>query len=339
MNLVTGATGILGSHVVLELIEHGEAVIACRQKNSSLEPIRKLFALHFKDWEPHFNKIVWKTLNICDVYDIEEHLKGVHAVYHCAGMVSFDSRHRKKLFEINEGGTRNVVNACLNAPGIRLCHVSSIGAINNTDHKGALNEGTFWKRSGKESDYALSKYGAEREVWRGIEEGLNAVIVNPGVIIAPPLWDHSSSLLLHRARKGLSFYTSGMAAYVAASDVACLMRLLVNGEHFGKRFILIENNYPFQLIFSALRKAVGSKGSMMAVSYSVLKAAALLENVWSTLTGKNRMLSKAMVQAAFNQQLYSNESIKKLLNYTFVPIETYLGQVCTQVNVTETTKK
>ncbi|MGZ4090066.1 MAG: NAD-dependent epimerase/dehydratase family protein [Bacteroidia bacterium] len=191
MNLVTGATGIIGSHVVLKLLQANKPVVAARQKNSDVAAVEKLFAYYTKESARLFQKIKWVEVDVCDIFSVEEALDGITIVYHCAGYISFDRRNREKLFKINEGGTANVVNACL-LKNVTLCHVSSIATINNLDYKDNLDETVFWKTSGRESDYAVSKYNAEREVWRGIEEGLRAVIVNPGVVLSPGFWNQSS---------------------------------------------------------------------------------------------------------------------------------------------------
>ncbi|HQQ93781.1 MAG TPA: SDR family oxidoreductase [Bacteroidia bacterium] len=328
MNLVTGASGILGSHVVLELLRQNQAVRACKRPNSNMDPIKRLFALHFQDWEKQFEKINWTDLDVCDLFAVEEALEGIDTVYHCAGMVSFRASDREQLFRVNEGGTRNMVNACLQRKGIRLCHVSSIAAINNSDHRGILHEGVFWKRSGRENDYTLSKYNAEREVWRGLEEGLNAVILNPGVILAPALWNHSSSMLIQAASGNRPFYTSGTSAYVAAEDVARIMYRLVNEGRFGERFIVVENNYPYRRILETMHKAFAFKSNMYAIPYPLLRCFALLESLWCLFSGKPARLNTALIRAAYNRQTYSNEKVKSTLQYEFIPIEPYLEKRC-----------
>ena len=179
MNLVTGATGILGSHVVLALLQSNQPVTACKQKTGDIKKIQELFAYYTPDHQTLFERIKWVDVDICDIFSIEEALQGIANVYHCAGFVSFSGRDRKKLRLVNETGTKNMVDACLHMGVKAFCHVSSIGTLHNLDYMGTLTEEVFWKKSGKESDYAISKYNAEREVWRGMEEGLNAVIVNP----------------------------------------------------------------------------------------------------------------------------------------------------------------
>lgn len=328
MNLVTGATGIVGSHVVLALLQNNQPVIACKQKNSNTKRVEDLFAYYSPDYKILFERIKWVDVDICDIFSIEEALANVTNVYHCAGFVSFNPKDRKKLLAINETGTKNVVDACLHK-GIRaLCHVSSIGTIHNLDYRQILTEEVFWKKSGKESDYAVSKYNAEREVWRGVEEGLNAVIVNPGVILAPGFWNQSSSRLFDSSYKGNKFYTNGFGSYIAATDVAKVMIRLVNEGVFGQRFILVENNYTFHNILSHIQTSFGKPAPGINASESLLAIARVLEGFTSFFTGKERKITKALSNSAFNKQLFSNQKVKTALNIEFRPTHEVIKEIC-----------
>jgi dihydroflavonol-4-reductase len=328
LNLVTGATGILGSHVVLTLLQNNQVVIACRQKNSDIKKVEELFAYYSKNSKVLFEKIKWIDVDVQDIFSIEEALEGITHVYHCAGFVSFNSKDRKKLMEINEKGTKNVVDACLHKNIQALCHVSSLATINNSDYILALNEDVFWKTSGKESDYAISKYNAEREVWRGIEEGLNAVIVNPGVILSPGFWGQSSSRLFETSYKRNRFYTRGTTAYVAASDVAGIMVALVSKKCFGQRYIVIEDNYSFQNILDCIQGNFNKPLPHINAPKMLLNAGRMAEGVLAFFTGKEPRLTKALVHSVLNKQLYSNQKVKKELNFEFQPVYQIIEQIC-----------
>jgi len=333
LNLVTGATGIVGSHVVLALLQNNLPVVACRQKSSDLKKVQELFSWYSA--EHLFLKIKWVEVDIRDIFSIEEALEGITNVYHCAGFVSFNPKERKKIITVNETGTKNVVDACLHREISALCHVSSIGTINNLDYTLDLNEEVFWKKSGKESDYAISKYNGEREVWRGMEEGLNAVIVNPGVILSPGFRQQSSSRLFEASFKGNKFYTGGMSAYIAASDVAKCMLELVERKKFGQRYILVENNYSFRDILSAMQRNFNKKGPGINASRLMLIVAGYLERCVCFFTGKERKITPALINSAFNQQLFSNQKIKKDLGIEFVPVYQIIEQICKSYGVSE----
>lgn len=326
MNLVTGATGIIGSHVVLKLLQDKKPVIACKQKNSDLRKVEKLFS--FYDQKSLFEKITWKDVDVCDIFSIEEALENVDHVYHCAGFVSFNKKDRKKLFQINETGTSNVIAASLYKNVKALCHVSSIATLNNLDHKEALHENVFWKTNGKESDYALSKYNAEREVWRAMEEGLNAVIVNPGVVLSPGFWDQSSSRLFETCYKGNMFYTLGSAGYISAKDTAALMIELIEKKHYGNRYILVENNYTFKTILDMVSVGLGKSKTSVNAGKILLQTGRFFNYFSSKITGKEQVLTKAIINSALNKQTYLNTKIRAAINYNFVPIEAEIKDIC-----------
>jgi dihydroflavonol-4-reductase len=327
MNLVTGATGIIGSHVVLQLLLEGKQVVGAKQKNSDTSRVKKVF-----DWyEPQgelFQRIKWIEIDILDIFSIEDALEGVTAVYHCAGLVSFDPRDRKKLSLVNEQGTRNLVNVCLHKKIEAFCHVSTIGTINNSDYPYTLTENVFWKTSGKESDYAVSKYNAEREVWRGMEEGLNVVIVNPGVVLSPVFWNQSSSRIFEQCYRGNRFYTDGQSAYVAARDVARVMTGLMNKTLYSQRYIVIENNYRFREIFDLMHDCLKKPRPAIRVGARTLRVVGYLQRFFAFFTGKPPLLTKSLINAALNRQSFSNEKVKNVLGIEFEPVANTIGKIC-----------
>jgi nucleoside-diphosphate-sugar epimerase len=325
LNLVTGATGIIGSHVVLKLLQDGKPVVAGRQTGSDINKVKQLSAYY--NAQELFNKIKWANIDVCDIFSIEEAMEDVSTVYHCAGYVSFDKRNREKLFKLNESGTANVVNVCLEK-GVVLCHVSSIGTINNLDYTAPLNEAVFWKKSGRESDYAISKYNAEREVWRGIEEGLKAVIVNPAVVLAPGFWDQSSSRVFTTCFKGNKFYTLGNVGLVSARDVADCMIQLTERKHYANRYILVENNYRFKDLFDMIQSGFGKPLPGIRASRSLLIIGSWADGILSKLRGKEPALTKALVQSALNKQTLSNAKIRETLGFHFEPIPALIGKIC-----------
>lgn len=328
LNLVTGATGIVGSHVVLNLLQNNESVLACKQKSSDISKVQKLFSYYTSDYQSLFEKINWVELDLMDISSIEEALAGVDRVYHCAGFVSFGKKDRKKLFEVNEIGTSNIVNACLHKNISTLCHVSSIATINNLDYTLPLNEDVFWKKSGRESDYAISKYNAEREVWRGIEEGLNAVIVNPGVILSPGFWNQSSSKLFETGYKGTKFYTDGSSGYIGADDLAKTMIELVNQKKFANRYIVIENNYSIQKIFTLIQSHFQKAAPSIKVSKTMLKIGRLFELLAALFSKREIVLTKAVINSAFSKQLYDNQKIRGQTYVQFAPISELIPKIC-----------
>jgi dihydroflavonol-4-reductase len=320
LNLVTGATGLLGSHVVLKLLQQGKAVVAAKQEKSNTERVRKVFSYYVPNADELFARIKWVNIDVRDHFSIEDALDGIKAVYHCAGFVSFQNKDHEKLKQINEVGTANIVNACLEKNIEVLCLASSIATINNNDYLGQLSEKVFWKTSGKESSYAISKYNAEREVWRGIEEGLNAVIVNPGVILAPGFWDQSSGKLFDFCRKGNLFYTDGSTGYVTATDVAEVMVQLVDKKLYNERFIVNEGMYSYKTVFTLIQNEFDKQAPKIKSSKFLLHSGRIADGLLSRLTGKDRILTKDIINSALGHKDFSNQKIKNTLSFEFTPI-------------------
>jgi len=328
LNLVTGATGLLGSHVVLKLLQQGKTVVAAKQSSSDLTKVKHCFSYYTKDAETLFNRIKWVDLDITDVYSIEEALNGIEHVYHCAGFVSFLEKDFPKLTLLNETGTANLVNACVAKKIRSFCHASSLSTINNADYEGELSEKIFWKTSGKESSYAISKYNAEREVWRGIEEGLNAVIVNPGFILAPGFWKQSSGKIFAFCKKGNMFYTDGSTAYVDVNDVVEVMVQLMDKQIFNERFILIENSYTFKDIFTQIQQKFGRSAPSIKSGIYLLQIGRIADAIFSTITGKDRVLTTNTIRTAIGHKKYSNLKVKNTLSFSFKPIKEVLNDIC-----------
>jgi len=318
VNLVSGASGIIGSHVALKLLLSNRPVIACYGPSKKNENTRRLFEYYGKG--DLFKQIKWVEVDLNDVFSLDHVLQEIENVFHCAGFVSFSKKDREKLYHVNEKGTENMVHACLKS-GVNLCHVSSVATINNNDYKGDLTEEVFWKKSGKESDYAISKYNSEREVWRGIEEGLNAVIVNPGLVLSPGFWDQSSSKLFPAVYQGLKYYTNGKAGYVSAGDVADAMIQLMDRRKFANRYILVEGNYTYKEIFERISKCFNRNPPQKEASPGLLKLAYYLNRFISLFSGKDPRISKSMLSSAFNKQNYSSRKIIDELNFRFTPIQ------------------
>lgn len=319
MNLVTGATGIAGSHVLYQLMREGKPVLAARRAQSNLAETRNLFR-HYSGSDELFSRIKWIELDINDSGALDDAMNGVSSVYHCAGVVSFDPADREVLMKVNEKGTATVVNACL-AKGIRLCHLSSVATIHNLDYLLPLDESVFWKKSGSESDYAVSKYNAEREVWRGMEEGLQAVIVNPGLMVAPGFFSQSSMRLFSRTAQGNRYYTDGVLAMVGAADVAGVMIRLMDEQRTGHRYILVEGNRSYREVFQIFADALQVRGPAIQAGPGILRLAAFLEALAGVFTGRRPQLAAPVRASAFNKQSFSAEKVLGELGFRFTPLE------------------
>ncbi len=318
MILVTGATGLLGTHVLAELSKRGLQIRALKRSGSNLKLVEDIFTFYFgEDGKKRFEKIEWIEGDILDIVSLEKAIEGCHTVYHCAALVSFKRRDFKKLTKINKEGTANVVNICLAAKVDHLCYVSSTAAIGRNATKTTYDETDKWVNAPENSGYAVTKYGAENEVWRGVEEGLNAVIVNPSVIFGPGNWNESSLSIFKVVKKGLRFYTSGTNAFVDARDVAFVMAELSEKRIFNDRFLVIGENLKYKDLFEKTAKAFGVKAPSILAKPWMAAIVWRLEGVLAFLFGKKQNITRETARSSMTTSQYSNEKVKQKLNFEF----------------------
>lgn len=320
MIFVTGGTGLLGSHLLFRLTEKNDTIKAIYRSKKKIDTVRKVFQFYDPEhFLGRFEKIKWVECDILDVPSLEEEMTGANQVYHCAALVSFYRRDFYQLMKINREGTANVVNACLTKGVDKLCYVSSTAAIGGEDS--IITENTKWKQDASTSGYAISKYSAEKEVWRGIEEGLNAVIVNPCMIIGAGDWNESSMKIFKTIDQGLLFYTSGSNAFVDARDVSEIMLRLMDGNYTSERYMCIGENTKFKPMFDLVAKHLKKKAPSIPVSKLLMKLTWILSGIFSKLIGKRPTVTKETAKSAFADIMYSAGKLKNELNYEFIPLE------------------
>ena len=322
MVFVTGGTGLLGTHVLVELVRRGYPVRALFRQVHRIEQARRCFQHYFKGEAPTaFDKITWVQGDILDIMSLEEGMEGCEAVYHCAAMVSFRKRDFKRLMKVNKEGTANVVNVAL-AKGVSIfCHVSSTAAIGKSKMKEVQDESNKWVKNKSTSNYAISKYSAENEVWRAKEEGMNVVIVNPSVIFGAGDWKESSLSIFRVVYKGLRFYTPGANAFVDARDVAHIICELAAQKVYNERFLVISENLSYRTLFEKIAAGFGVKPPSIETKRWMAAIAWRIEGVLSFLFGKKQNITKETAKSAMTKTHFSNEKIKQALNFEFIPID------------------
>lgn len=325
MILVTGGTGLVGSHLLYELSMRGEEIHALKRKNSSQDHVLKTFSRFGENAELLYSRIKWIEGDVLDIFSLDEAMKGVKDVYHCAGMVSFYSRDKKDLLRTNYKGTANVVDAALNAGIRKLCQVSSISALGKTRQGETLTENHFWKTSKKNSHYAISKYAAEREIWRGAEEGLDVVVVNPAIIIGPGDWNNGSSKLFQTVWNGMFYYTNGINGYVDVRDVARIMVQLMKSDIRNQRFILSAQDVSYRQIISMIADSF-QKNQPFWKLYPWMGELGWRMEKMKLLIWKRPTYSKEIARSAFHEFHYSSQKITTALDYTFIPIEKSIAE-------------
>ncbi|MBK8225600.1 MAG: NAD-dependent epimerase/dehydratase family protein [Flavobacteriales bacterium] len=319
MDLVTGATGIVGTHLLLELLREGRTVRALRRGGSDASIVDRVF--HHYGAGDLVARIEWAEADIQDVTALADAMDGVEHVYHAAALVSFDPRKADALHAVNVQGTANLVNAALEAGVKRLCHVSSTAAI-GAAQPGVLRDESMAFTDGRcSSEYARSKHLAELEVHRGIAEGLDAVIVNPSVIIGPGLPGRSSMTLIERLRSGTRWYTTGSNAFVDARDVAACMRKLMDRGVPGERYLLVGANARYKRLFELAAECFGQEPPVSEAKPWMLALAWRAERMRSLLTGSSPLVTKATVSSALSARAYSNAKVDAVLGHQFLPLE------------------
>jgi dihydroflavonol-4-reductase len=318
MILVTGATGFLGAELIHQLTAQGIKLKALKRKQSVIPDI-------IKDNE----LIEWAIADINDLSDLEDAFDGVDQVYHCAALVSFNPKDKARLLKINIEGTSNIVNLCQEL-NVRLLHVSSVAALGNAKKGALITEKDFWEYDVKAHTYAISKYEGEMEVWRGISEGLDAVIVNPSVIIGKGAGFEGSGAIFKLVKDGLSYYTRGATGIVDVTDVAKCMIALMSSKETAERFTISSENYHYKQFFGEIAAGYGVKAPAKEAKPWMLSIAWRVAKLGSLLTGKPASLTSDAARSSLNESLYSNEKIKETIGIDFKPLKQSIEEICRQ---------
>ncbi len=327
MVLVTGGTGLVGSHLLYFLLKKGFSVRATHRKNSRLETVRRVFSYYTNDVDALFNRIEWIEANITDVPALNDAFKGVTHVYHSAAYISFHPKHFDKLKKANIEGTANVVNLSLSHNIKKLCHVSSIATLGSTDDGTLISEETPWNAEEDNSVYAITKYGAEMEVWRGTQEGLDAVIVNPAVIMGSGHWHSASGAIVKRVAKGTKYYTSGGVAIVDVQDVVRAMIQLMLSDIINEQFILAGENMSYKDLISHLAVSLGVSSPNRFVPKWKLDVLRKLDWLSSKITGNRRRLLRSTVNSMYKQAYFDGSKISKCIDFKYTTGDETLRRV------------
>jgi nucleoside-diphosphate-sugar epimerase len=326
MVLVTGGTGLVGAHLLLHLVENGENVRAIYRNLETIQKAKSLFLLYKK--EALFEKINWIQADIIDVPSLEIAFENVEYVYHSAALISFDPKDEDLLRKINIEGTANIVNFCVAKNVKKLCYISSIAALGDLkENEKIITEEAEWNPEKPHSDYAISKYGAEIEIWRGQQEGLNSVIVNPGIILGPRIWEQGSGILFKKIENGFPFYTKGITGFIAITDVVKIAVQLMKSEVKNERFTLISQNISFQDLFNSIADALKAKRPSIYVSPLLTGFLWRMDWFVSTVFRTKRKLDRATANASYSKNLYSNEKISTTLEIEFLDINSYIKEI------------
>ncbi|MCK7558555.1 NAD-dependent epimerase/dehydratase family protein [Chitinophaga sedimenti] len=316
MILVTGGTGFLGSHLIRTLVQAGK-------------PVKALYRKHIPDQLADVrDKVMWVKGDVLDVTALEEAMEDVTHVYHCAAVVSFNPIHKYEMLKINIEGTSNIVNLCIDFNIQKLVHVSSVASLGRAKEMKEISEENSWEESKNNSAYALSKHLSEMEVWRGIAEGLNAVMVNPSIILGSGYWGDGSGALLKNAWKEFPFYTQGINGFVDVEDVVKAMVMLMESDITKHRFVLSAANWSYRDLFTKMAEGLHKKPPHIAAKPRMAALVWRVEKLKSFITGKPALITRETARTAQLKVFYNSDKITKMLpGYTFKPLDQTIREI------------
>ena len=318
MILVTGASGFLGQHLVRSLSAQGKAV---RALYNSHAPNDGLKALPGVSWEQH---------DLLDIFEVEEAMRDVTQVYHCAAIISMDPARRDELVHFNVESTANIVNQALEQGIEKMVYISSVAALGRSeDTEKEITEDEDWEESKYNSGYGLSKYLAEMEVWRGMGEGLNAAVLNPGTILGEAnSWDDGSAHIMKIVYKQFPFYTGGTTSWVDVQDVCRAAILLMNSEVSDERFIMSAGNYSFKDIFTMMASALNRKAPSIKAGPFLSGLTWRFYQLRSKISGKSSILTRESAEIAQRHSYFNNDKFLRFFpEFSYTPINNTIASM------------
>lgn len=327
MNLLSGATGLVGAHVLAQLIMNNEQTRALfrteTKKQQALAVILK-YGISENDISDH---VEWMSCDILNTPRLETAFAGITHVYHCAGFISNSPSDYKLMRKVNIEGTANMVNLSIDFKIEKFCHVSSIAALGKPLVGEKVTEKTVMGEDQKPSAYEISKYGAEMEVWRASQEGIDTVIINPGIILGDGFYDSGSGTLLAKLKNGLKFYPPKTTGFVGVYDVSKLMIKLMHSPAKNERFIVVSENLSFKKVADRFSTLYNKPSPKTQLKPWMLYIACCFEVLKSLLTSYKRQLTFEVIPGLFEDTLYSSEKIITELNFKFETLEEYSKKI------------
>ena len=315
--LITGATGLIGSHIVRRLSKEGYHNITAIKRLSS-----KMDLLPYV-----VDKITWNEADVTDIVSLENCFEDVDVVIHAAAVVSYDPKKADLMNEINVGGTANMINLALDFGVKRFVHISSVAALGKAANTTIRDEKTEWDHAVATTDYAISKYKSEKEAWRGYAEGLSMIMLNPSFVIGASNWTESSSRIWSQMAKGIPYYPMGSNGYVDVRDVSKAVVTAMNSDLNGERFVLSAETISYQTAFEWIANAIRAKVPSKALTPMVRNIAWRIDWLRSKLTGSSQLLTKASADSTAHETHYDSTKSKEILGITYRPLKQSIEEV------------
>jgi len=328
MILVTGGTGLAGSHLLLELTSRGNKVRALRRQSSKTDFVHHVFNAYAEEPDKQLQMVEWVEGDVLDLFSLEDAMEGVEKVYHNAAVVSFNPSDKEMMHRVNVEGTANVVNAALTKGVKKLCHLSSIAALGRAKQDGITDESTDWVTSRYNSNYAISKYNGEREVWRGTAEGLDAVVILPSIILGLADISNGSMQLFKTIRQGLPFYTPGSNGYITARDIARAQIFLMESDVKNEKFVLSAENLNYKEVLGMIADGLNRPRPGVRVNYTMTFLARYFFKIKSIFTGKPPIITRETARTAMREYQYSSKKFTDISGMEFDSVNETLSTIC-----------
>ena len=322
--LVTGGTGLVGAHLLYQLTKAGYNPIATKRKKSNIENTRKIFKCYSNKSNDLFEKINWVECDILDIIELEKIVQNITHIYHAAALISFNNSRKNEMIEINATGTSNIIDLALKHNVIRLCYVSSIATL-GSNYNLPVNENCIWDWSNK-SGYAISKYLAEMEVWRGFAEGLSGFIVNPSLIIGPGSWNSGIGTIINKAQWGMPFYPAGRCGLIDVNDLVEIMAKLMNSDVSNERFIINAEHMTYHKLMTIVSQSLNKRGPFIKLNRHFMKFFILLDVVINKIRNKRIELSVDAVKYTNSEILLNSQKINETISFSYRNIKNSLQE-------------
>lgn len=318
---------MVGSHLLLDLVKTEDKVRAIHRKDSDLELVKKVFSYYCPKGEVPFlfGKIEWVEAALENIPALTLAFKGITKVYHCAALVSFRSSDAAKLRKVNIEGTANIVNLCISFKVEKICYISSIATMDLSPGDKYVSENFTWYPEKDHSEYAISKHGAEIEVWRASQEGVPVIILNPGIILGPGFWDKGTGQIFSKVAKGLNYHFPKTSGFVGVQDVAKLAVIAMESPIENEQYIVVAENLSFKSVLEKVAKAFGKMPPGKELKPWMVYAGYIFQSV-AYLFGGKKEISRNDYKSLFEHTLYSGNKIKKEFSFEFTPMEDVISQ-------------
>ncbi|AQS94622.1 NAD-dependent epimerase [Polaribacter sp. BM10] len=326
MILVTGGTGLVGAHLLYHLIKNDKKIRAIYRSEEKIKAVEKVFS-YYTDDTSLITKIDWFKADITEVPAMIPAFKNIEKVYHCAAFISFNPKDYREMRKVNIHGTAIIVNLAIDAKVKKMCFVGSIASVGDALNGQLITEENEWNKEEDNSGYSITKFGAEMEVWRASQEGVEVVIVNPGVILGSGFWFAGSGKLFSQVYNGFKYYTEGITGFIGVKDVVKTMMFLMDSNIKNERFILVSENKTYKEVFFLIADAFGKKRPSIKIKRWQTSLLWRFASFLSFFTKKEPLLSKYSAKSAHEVSKYSSEKINRLLNFNFDKVDEIIKNV------------